>query len=178
MLAQVAHRTAAESPPLHPLVSCVPADQASIIAGAVISVLSVTWAAYSSAGNAQKSLVVGSTRGGFPPPGALGASNPVADVEAGHVKEWKGGAPSSPSAVSSSGAPKGDDGAAVAYQSVNTAAGAGASTSTTTAALDAEYAQDDKPTKADKRPWLFHVIMALGGLYLGMALTNWGTASA
>jgi threonine/homoserine/homoserine lactone efflux protein len=26
----------------------------------------------------------------------------------------------------------------------------------------------------DRRPWLFHIIMALGGLYLAMVVTNWG----
>lgn len=39
------------------------ADQASIIAGAAIAVVSVTWAAYSSANTANASLVVQSRRG-------------------------------------------------------------------------------------------------------------------
>lgn len=90
----------------------------------------------------------------------------------GGVKDWKAG--------SGSGAPKsgGDDGSAAAYQSVAAGASGGASASSTASTVSAEYAEDDKPTKADRRPWLFHLVMALGGLYMGMALTNWGSADA
>jgi hypothetical protein len=117
--------------------------------------------------------------GGFPPPGAEGASNPIGDVEAAGgaapgVKDWR-----PPSTGAGTGSSKA--GAAEAYQLTSggaAASSAGAPKDSGNAALDAAYAEDEKPTAADARPWLFHIIMALGGLYLGMAITNWGTAEA
>ena len=148
----------------------------------------MTWAAYSSAGSAQSSLTLSSSRrSGFPPPGSHGAPNPIADVEAaGGVKEWKAGSGAAAAAPGGSGAAKegsgeGAGGAAGAYQSVastTSGGGAGGAAAAGASATDAEYAEDEKPTNADRRPWLFHVIMALGGLYMGMALTNWGEPQA
>lgn len=151
-------------------------NQASIIAGCVISVLSVTWAAYANAGKADQALGVQSRHSvggtGFPS-GTQAAANPMSgpsgDVEAGKpggVQEWRQNS-SGNVAAASTGAAKGGEAASYQITSGGATGGAG----------DA-YAEDDKPTNADRRPWLFHLIMALGGLYLGMAITNWGSADA
>lgn len=121
------------------------------------------------------------TGSGFPPPGAQGASNPIGDVEASGgapagVKDWR------PPSTGAAGTGSAKAGTAEAYQLTSggaSAAAAGApKDSSGSAALDAAYAEDEKPPAADARPWLFHIIMALGGLYLGMAITNWGSAEA
>lgn len=43
---------------------------------------------------------------------------------------------------------------------------------------DEEEEEAPDGSAANTRPWLFHLVMALGGLYLAMLLTNWGEASA
>lgn len=44
------------------------------------------------------------------------------------------------------------------------------------AEAEEEEVDDEDPTAVpnDQRFWFFHLIMALGGLYMGMLLTNWG----
>ena len=203
----------------HSPVCCLPppADQASIIAGCVISILSVTWAAYANAGKADQALTVQSRRNrecralvrsnarctflvvacrtahrrfslrhyflstvlllycnaASPfPSGAQANANPMSggqDPEGGKpgVQEWR----QNSSGNVTTGASKGGD--AASYQITSGGASAGG-----TGAGGDDYAEDEKPTNADRRPWLFHLIMALGGLYLGMAITNWGSADA
>lgn len=140
-------------------------NQASIITGCAISVLSVTWAAYSSAGKAGTALTVDSGATAQANPMAAGGA-PAADAEAGEstaaVTEWRGSG-------RSAGQPKGaEEGAAASYQG----GGAGA------APASADGDDDSRATTADRRPWVFHLIMALGGLYLAMAITNWGSSNA
>ena len=52
----------------------------------------------------------------------------------------------------------------------------GKSGSSASAATDDVEEEDSDGSAANTRPWLFHLVMALGGLYLSMLLTNWGDA--
>ena len=75
-------------------------------------------------------------------------------------------------------------GTAAAYASSTSPETTGLSKDRATAAARAashgDEAEEEAPdgSAADTRPWLFHTVMALGGLYLAMLLTNWGDAGA
>jgi hypothetical protein len=90
-------------------------------------------------------------------------SSSTADVEAagadkaavganGRVPDWNAGA-----------APRSGDAAEYEPSTSGGAAGEG---------------KDVTATAADRRPWLFHLVMALGGVYLAMVTSNWGTANS
>lgn len=134
--------------------------------------LAVTWVAFTSADGIYRAVATseGGGEGGGAAYGATARTNPIAgDAEAGGAR--------------SSGAPKaaGTAPAAAAGGAVPewTAGGGGAGAAAPGGA--SAYAGGDAPPPAavgaDRRPWLFHAIMALGGLYLAMVTTNWGTAA-
>ena len=96
--------------------------------------------------------------------------NPIAsaeksppDVEAG-VPKAVGAAPVAEWPIPSPSTAAVPGGQAAAYASAPTA--------------DASSASASSSVGADARPWLFHAIMALGGVYLAMVTTNWSTPSA
>jgi hypothetical protein len=157
-------------------------NKASIIIGVVIAVLSITWAAFSAAGNFVKVVTTGgasehreSADGTVRGRGhsdasdtaevtnvlakspSAGASGPgyqgPADVELGQAKDahtpLASGSTSAYASHSAHGASQHHD-----------------------AHFDAKHEQ-----VVDRRIWLFHLIMALGGLYLAMVTTNWGDES-
>jgi len=161
-------------------------NQASIITGLVIAVISITYAAYSSATSFHGAVLAAgrhaekrrTAAGGRTTPAATWpaakstASSPPAaapkDIELGKV------AAAAP-ADAAAGAPKtGAIGTAAAYADDDKSSGGSAGSGS---ALTGDGATTT-PDAVEPHPWLFHLIMTLGGLYLAMLLTNWGDPSA
>lgn len=145
-------------------------NQASIIAGLAFAVISVTYAAYSSASSIAKALSMPVT------PAASPASAGTADsLELGAVA-------GSGTAATTAGAAK--DGATAsasssaasptAYAAAATAPSADASSGCCGPAHAAAAGAD----VVEARPWLFHLSMCFAGLYLAMLMTNWGDPAA
>jgi serine incorporator 1/3 len=138
-------------------------NQASIITGLAIAAFSITWAAYSSArATAGVQLVTSPSTSPAPAP----RETELREVRVG------GGAASSSS--SSAAAPEGTP-ASYAKEGGSGASGS-ASRALDSSSRTPAVEDDDDGSAANARPWLFHLVMALGGLYLAMLLTNWGTA--
>ena len=142
----------------------------------MLTVLSVTWIAYSSSKSIYSAVSSdGASTGSGDSYGSTGVSarnNPIVasssssgggdaaerGAAAGAGADWK------PSASSTGPAAYGDGGDA---DTGRPKTGSGS--------------EDEVPpgtSGSDHVPWLFHTIMALAGLYLAMATTNWGTADA
>lgn len=148
-------------------------NTAAIIAGVVISVLSVTWAAYSSAGNIASVVTMGAVAK------QAGDEDSDADIEAAnnsvagskeHVNVLASTRVSgSASADETSGKAKNETGL-----SASSYAAASPRASADPLVDGGQRASDRKP---DRRAWMFHIVFSLGGLYMAMMLTNWGDES-
>jgi hypothetical protein len=142
----------------NPDVNCNPfsrngfqSNQASIITGLVITVLSVTWMAFSSASNIYSAVSVHEHQN---PAAAEWVADP-AKPQAGAPAAYQG-APDDVEA-NAAGRPK--------------AASAPAQPLPT---QEAEAKQEDR----EQRPWIFHLVMFLASCYVAMMATNWGDPSA
>ena len=133
-------------------------NTAAIVSGVVISAISVSYAAYSS-GSAAAGGVGGGEEAATTPVG-VSSANPVTGVGA-----EPSGAPKDPKDGSASPASYG------AAAPVSPTGGSGRSR----AGSDDE--EDLPPTPADRKPWAFHLLFALGGLYIAMLATNYGDPS-
>lgn len=189
------------------LASSARESQASIITGLAFAILSISYAAYSTAGGLVRAVTgkppapapataaspssPGSTAAAVTGAGgAAAATTPAtaaADVEAGVPASTATGA------SSSSGAPKADaaaTGAAAAYAEEAPAAGS-SSSSSSGAGVPAWDKREGAGSggccsgsgsgEGDAAPhrhiWLFHVVLSLAGLYLAMLATSWGDPS-
>jgi serine incorporator 1/3 len=166
----------------NPDVTCNPSaaagaqSEVSIYAGVVIAAFSVTWMAFSSAGSMYSAVRMDAQGqgGGDSTSSSTRVENPVTPTA---VSDWPGGG-------------KGKDskpaGTAAAYQ-----AGATSASSAAAAGRKAEdeddddeeagagarggrHPADDSQRAAAEKPWIFHLIMCLAGMYLAMLVTNWG----
>ncbi len=143
-------------------------NQASIITGLVIACLSVTWMAYNSAGS-MYSAVARESAGNN-----AAASNPYADRSvvaaqtnpASAVKDWP-----------KDSAKDKDYGAAAQYAAEDADDEEAASPRRSAAAARAAADDHDRKGEIEPRPWVFHLVMFLGGCYLAMVITNWGQPS-
>lgn len=154
----------------------------SIIIGTVVAVLAVTWAAYSSAGSMvsviesdEAHAAAVSARGGSSPVKSWGKTPRDGDDDEESTRNVVNPASNAPDLVGSKGKdaddePDIEEGSAAAY----------ASTGSTPKPVVAVGPSAAAVAAADARPprkvWLFHFMMALGGIYLSMVLTNWGDA--
>jgi len=144
-------------------------SEASIYTGLVIAAFSVTWAAYSSAGSFTKAVRMDGTQ--------TSVDNPAAGAGSPSVTDW-------PPASGRDKAPVA--GSAGAYQSSAAAAAAAADDDDEeTGARRPAVPQGDKGTTSassdqgvEEKPWVFHIIMCLAGMYLAMLVTNWGSPSS
>ena len=173
-----------------------PADTASVISGCVITILSVTWIAYTSAGSiyrvvdtsesapSSSSAAYGATGvsaqrnpisggGSHLSSSSSSSSSPAVGVGSGvgsvPGSEWPAaGGPGATAVTPATYAGEGDSGQAKGGRRH------GGSTDS-----DGEGGHEEPPgnSGSDRVPWMFHLIMALAGLYLAMATTNWGTAT-
>ena len=160
---------------------------ASIYAGLAIAALSVTWMAFSSAGQIEGAVrlapaasvapratvnVAARTAADWPTPSGAGknigagAGAPAASAASlagGAAASYQRGAPDEEKALAppvhvSDAAPVGDETAALG--------GGGGNAEAEAEALRAS------------RPWVFDLVMCLAGMYLAMLVTNWGDPGA
>jgi hypothetical protein len=144
-------------------------SQASIIAGLIIAILSVTWVAVSSAGGAYDAV---SVHENATPNPAHAASRKGSETDA--VAPLPGTAASYD--AMETGEAKGGD-----PKVVTASAAATATASEPTAAAEAGGQMESaRPLEKDlePRPWVFHVVMAIASMYLAMMATNWGDPNA
>lgn len=163
-------------------------NQASILTGLAIAVVSITYAAYSSANSFHGAVVAAArhTEAKKAAATAAAATSPIVTATApaappaaagGEVELGAAGK----RAPAPTGAPKGvGTPAAYADDAPASSASSASSTGSGSALAGAPAAAAAAPDAVEPHPWLFHLIMMLGGLYLAMLLTNWGepTASA
>lgn len=142
----------------------------SVVIGVIIAVLSVTWAAYSSAGNmvqvVENDEAAARSRSLASPIKSWDKSDAEDDVPARNVRNPV-------SAPDLAGKGKEEEAEDADVEEGSAAAYGGASTARPM--IKTEAPVDDR--KPDRKAWLFHLMMALGGLYLAMVLTNWGDAN-
>jgi hypothetical protein len=158
---------------------------ASVYIGLVIVIVSVSWAAWSSAGGLVRAVSGGSSAGAAADSTRLRAASKGGASATGAAKAGGDGG-GSPGAAALAAASYADDdaeegGRAQVWgsgRSVTAAAAAaaaspgGAKAGAGAGAVDADAA--DAP---DRQAWIFHLVMAFAGLYLAMLVTNWGDIS-
>lgn len=138
------------------------ADQAAIITGLVIAVVSVTYAAYSSADSLRQAVVV-YTAAPTAPPG--GSTVTVSSAAAG-------------TAPSVTGAAKDAEATPASYADAEAGTAASRASSTSSSADEASAAAAAADEGVEPHPWVFHLTMVAAALYLAMLLTNWGDPKA
>lgn len=158
----------------NPLIATNLSAPASVYVGLAFVILSVSWAAYSSAGGlvlavsgvAAHERAVASASAAR---GGAGESRPVAAAVAAATR------PTSPAAVgvakdaASYDDEEGGAGGATVWGSGRSAGGGRGGGATA--------GKDDDKDEPDRLAWVFHVVMAFAGLYLAMLCTNWGDVS-
>ena len=161
--------------------SCNPfvnqSSDASIFTSLIITVLSVTWMAYSSAGtlynavNSDEKRDTDAIVSEWPPVGSKTSPSSTGIS--------KGTEPSSPGAVVIA------PGSAAAYQQSADEERGGPSSSSSSSSqgkplVDENKADDDDDdaTLRSSHPWVFGLVMSLAGMYLAMLATNWGNPSS
>lgn len=152
----------------NPELAMLTSNEAAIYSGLVITVLSVTWMAYSSANS-----MPGAVRMDGQP---HSVDNPA--VTAGTpVQEWTG-----KSKTNGHGADeKSPVGTAAAYQADDDEESGKSSRSPalpSSSAAGRHPADDTEASLAAEKPWIFHLVMCLAGMYLAMMVTNWSTPDA
>jgi len=148
------------------------ASQATIVAGLVIACASVTWVAFSSAGSAYSAVTTHHHEAGAAVGAGAVTSNPVGP------KEWAGaGAPAVGGDAPGGASPGAPKGSAAAYQLADAESASGAGSGASSAASGGDAAPAAGGVEA-RGPWLFHLVLALGAMYLAMMATNWGDPSA
>ena len=150
----------------------------SVYVGLVFVILSVSWAAYSSAGGLVRAVtgVAAHDRAAAAAAAAPAEKRPVTGAAR---------ASSSPvvsAATGGAGAPKTT---AADYADAEDAAAADGSTpqwgsgrSAKAAGAGADADEGDSADEPDRLAWVFHLVMAFAGLYLAMLCTNWGNVEA
>lgn len=149
----------------------------SVYVGLVFVILSVSWAAYSSAGGLVRAVtgVAAHDRAMAAAAAAPAEKRPVTAAAR---------ASSSPvvsAATGGAGAPKAS---AADYADAEDAAAADGSTPqwgsgrSAKAAAAANSDEGDSVDEPDRLAWVFHLVMAFAGLYLAMLCTNWGNVDA
>ena len=135
-------------------------SQVTIIAGLVIAVLSVTWVAISSAGNAYSAVSISQEHKHHR------VENPVTTPSVTHSDSIGGAKATNIPNSAAAGTP-------ATYQE---GAAAAAAENEESGALSSNAATSANPTDAvEPRPWLFHIVMCLASMYLAMMSTNWGS---
>jgi hypothetical protein len=147
----------------NPDLSCNPSattgseSEASIYTGLAIAAFAVTWMAYNSAKNMRSAVSMDAS-------GAAATHNPAGPG----AKDWPSGREKTPPAAPARGS-------AATYQGGeddDEERGKFAESSSSASTSDANPADDSD--KLEDRPWIFHIIMCLAGMYLAMLVTNWG----
>jgi len=171
-------------------------NQASIIAGLAMACISITWAAFSSAGGLVKAVAApagtadksSSSPAAAAAPALISPARQGSDLELAPVATNPHAAtPSSAtSPVPSSGAAKSATAVSAAAYASDDSPGAstGAAKSAAAGAPEAgaggccdSGASASPAEPLEPKAWVFHLTMAFAGLYLAMLVTNWGDAS-
>ena len=128
-------------------------SDASIYTGLVIMAFSVTWMGYSSAGNMSKAVRMDGEQ--------HSVDNPVTTS---NIADW----------------PKGKDknataGTAAAYQNdEDDDEESGTKTKSSRASSTSSSTTTTNTNEDIDKPWLFHFVMCMAGMYIAMVVTNWG----
>lgn len=135
-------------------------SEASIYIGLAIAAFSITWMAYSSAGSMSKAIRSDGEQ--------HSVSNPVSTANKSNVTDWPtSGASKEKSSVVA--------GSAAGYQ--NDDEEDEESGTRTKSSSSSTATSNNNSTDLDK-PWLFHFVMCMAGMYLAMLVTNWGNPPA
>lgn len=132
------------------------ASPGAIYGGLAVTALSVSWMAFSSAGSMRGAVAYGAAASPAETAAMVNPSSPV--VQRGTaVAEWPTGTPKAA-------------GAAADYEEAGAGPGAGRPAHSSSPA-----GADEAPAVDGKEALAFHITMCLGGMYLAMAVTNWGS---
>lgn len=149
-------------------------NKTSIIIGVTIAVLSVSWASFSAARNFMNVVVSGAT-GKAEAAKARSDSDDEEHSEVTNVLAANPGIGLDDVEAGNTGQAKGGKGASTGLEVSASSYGSTGHESPIRSKSSSHAKHDDN--KIDRRIWIFHLIMALGGLYLAMVTTNWGDES-